>query len=201
MRPYVLLLVAMFLSRMAGAQSLEMMVGHQGIFADVQWLEPLDEAFRWSVFSRTRATVDYDNRTSLFTGAYLNHTTRSGIGVSIVGKVGDTGGGADAGLHIFKPRKNWMLFGLASVGIKQELEYSWFSIFRFSPPISEKWKLFTGLELFTLFNRQGHAFSVQRIRLGLDFKGYQFGLAANLSQAGKEPVLDQNLGGFIRRSF
>lgn len=40
--------------------------------------------------------MDYDNRTSLFTGAYLNHTTRSGIGVSIVGKIGD----ADAGLHI-----------------------------------------------------------------------------------------------------
>lgn len=94
-----------------------------------------------------------------------------------------------------------MLFGLASVGLKEELEYSWFSIFRYAPPIGEHWKLFTGLELFTLFNKSGHTFSVQRIRLGLDFKGYQFGLASNLSEAGKKFSTDNNFGGFIRKSF
>lgn len=182
-------------------QSLELMAGDKRVFADIQWLKPLDQSLQWSVFSRTRATVDYNNNTNLFSGAYLNYTTKIGLGGSIVGKIGAAGGGIDAGLHIFKPKKNWMLFGLASIGMKKDLEYSWFSIFRYTPSINARWKLYASLELFTLFNEGGHALSVQRLRIGLDFKAYQFGLANNLTELGKAPLWDNNFGVFIRKSF
>ena len=126
-------------------QSLEIMVGHERIFADVQWLKFVDAQKRWSVFSRTRATVDYDNQTDLFSGAYLNYTLKNGLGASLIGKIGNNGGGADAGVHIFKAKPNWMLFGLASVGLKEELEYSWFSIFRYTSKLKTHWKLYSSL--------------------------------------------------------
>ncbi len=184
------------------SQSIEIMAGDKYVFADLQWLKPFDSQYRWSLFSRTRMTVDYDNRANLFSGAYLNRTTKSGLGASLVGKVSQTtGASADAGAHFFKSKPKWMLFGLATVGLKNELEYSWFSIFRFTPKINDRWKWYTSLELFHLFNKNGHAFSVERIRIGVDYQGYQFGLAGNLQQVGTDLKTNDNLGGFIRKSF
>ena len=175
------------------------MVGNERIFGDVQWLKFLDQKNHWSIFSRTRATVDYDNRTNLFSGAYFNHTLKNGLGGSLVGKIATSGGGADAGVHIFKSHPNWMLFGLASIGLKNELEYSWFSIFRFTPKINENWRYYSSLELFNLFGKRNHLVSVQRIRLGVDFRQFQFGFAANFSEVGKNWATESNLGGFVRK--
>ena len=182
-------------------QSLEIMAGNKRVFADVQWLKFMGSKKGLSLFSRTRATVDYDDNTSLFTGAYLNYTTGSGIGASIVGKIADTGGGADAGAHIFKAKPSWMLFGLASVGLKNQLEYSWFSILRFTPSLGGEWKLYSSLELFTLFRKNSHLGSVQRLRVGAGFRGFQFGIATNFAESGHEWTGSSNTGVFLRKSF
>lgn len=200
-KPFLILLLVLTWCSYVQAQSLELMAGNQRIFVDAQWLKPIDTELQWSIFSRTRATVDYDNNTNLFTGTYFNYTTKIGLGGSVVGKIGNNGAGVDAGVHIFKNKKNWMLFGLASVGLKSKLEYSWFSIFRFTPKIGANWKLYTSLELFSLFDKNGSVFNVQRVRLGLDRKGYQFGLASNLSETVNPLVFDNNFGVFIRKSF
>ena len=47
----------------------------------------------------------------------------------------------------------------------------------------------------------GHAFSVERVRVGLDFRGYQFGVAGNFQQLGTDFKTNDNLGGFVRKSF
>lgn len=182
-------------------QSLEIMVGHEGLFADAQWLKFLDEKKHISVFSRTRATVNYENQTNLFSGAYLNYTLKNGLGASLVGKIGNSGAGADAGIHIFKAKKNWMLFGLASMGLQEELQYSWFSIFRYTPRINDEWKFYSSLELFSLFGNGNHLISVQRIRLGLDYQQFQFGIAGNFTEVGKDWIGGTNVGGFIRKAF
>ncbi|MCB0539390.1 MAG: hypothetical protein KDE33_17885 [Bacteroidetes bacterium] len=183
------------------SQSMEIMFGHERIFVDAQWLKFIDTKNHWSLFSRTRATVNYENQTDLFSGAYLNYTFDNDLGGSLVGKIGNSGGGADAGIHVFKAKSDWMLFGLASVGLKNELEYSWFSILRFTPKINEKWKVYTSLELFNLFNKESHLTSVQRLRLGLDYQKFQFGAAANFTELGKDWTSHSNIGVFIRKSF
>ncbi len=175
------------------------MVGDKRIFTDIQWLKFIDTERHWSLFSRTRATVDYDNQTNLFSGAYLNYTLNNGLGGSIVGKIGNSGGGADVGVHVFKATSNWMLFGLASIGLKNKLEYSWFSICKFTPKINEKWMVYTSLELFNLFGREGHLVSVQRLRLGLDYQKFQFGAAVNFMELGKRWTQNSNVGIFIRK--
>lgn len=183
------------------AQSLEFMAGHKRLFADMQWLRFLDNQHHWSVFCRSRATVDYNNNTDLFTGAYINYTTKSGLGASIVGKITSTEGAIDAGLHIFKVKSDWMLFGLASLGLKSDLEYSWFSILRYTPKVGARCRLYTSLELFFLFQKNRHVYSVQRLRVGLDWQGLQFGLANNLTEFGKAWQTDNNFGGFVRKVF
>ena len=66
------------------AQSIELMPGHQFIFTDVQFFKGLDSRYRNSVFSRTRARIDYgEDAPVFFSGLYLNHTFNSGLGFSV----------------------------------------------------------------------------------------------------------------------
>ena len=153
------------------------------------------------MFSRTTATIDYNNNTSLFSGAYLNYTSKSGFGGSLVGRVTGNGASTDIGVHFSKLKSDWMLFALSSISIKSELEYSWFSIFRYTPTLKNDWKLYSGLELFTLFNQNNHVISVQRIRLGLDYHGFQFGVGGNIAHLGTDWESGTNIGGFIRKTF
>ena len=201
MKNYLIVIFVSFYCLPNYGQSLEIMVGHKRIFADAQWLKFMDNERHWSLFSRTRANVDYDNQTNLFSGAYLNYTFDNGLGGSLVGKIGNNGGGADMGVHIFEAKKNWMLFGLASFGLKNNLEYSWFSIFRFTPEIKEGLKFYSSLELFSLFGKENHLLSVQRIRVGLDCQQLQFGAAINITELGRDWTSNTNIGGFIRKSF
>ncbi len=184
------------------AQSIELMPGKERIFIDAQWLKTFDDQRRWSLFSRSRATVDYEEQTNLFTGAYLNYTTSSGLGATLVGRIATAGAGADAGIHYFKASSSFLIYALASIELADELSYSWFSIMRFTPELNTNWRLYSSLELFSNFNKEGHRASVQRIRLGLDRKGYQFGLAINLAGLSKSyEIIDDNLGIFIRKQF
>ena len=198
------LLIVLFISsyiRVSG-QSFELMPGTERIFVDAQWLKTFDQAKHISFFSRSRATVDYDQNTDLFTGGYLNYTSKVGLGGTILGRISSLSSGFDVGPHFFKRKSNWMLYALASIELSNELGYSWFSIFRFTPSFNDNWKLYSSLELFSNFNDAGHVASVQRIRLGLDYKSYQFGLAINLSGIGRNyQIKDENPGIFLRKVF
>ncbi|MEL6833849.1 MAG: hypothetical protein AAFY48_04520 [Bacteroidota bacterium] len=62
--------------------------------------------------------------------------------------------------------------------------------------------MYSSLELFTVLRKGRHAASVQRIRLGLDHRSYQFGLGLNLLSVSTDwTLLDDNLGLFIRHAF
>lgn len=178
------------------------MPGTKSIFVDAQWLRTFNSIGKWSLFSRSRALVDYRENTDLFTGAYLNYTTKSGFGGTLLGRISTLGAGGDAGLHFFKANASLLIYALASIDLQSELAYSWFSIIRYTPAINNKWRLYTNLELFSNFNIDGHVASVQRIRFGLDQKGYQFGLALNLSGLGNDySIRDTNPGIFLRKQF
>ncbi len=196
----ILLSLCSFILWETNGQSLEIMPGTERLFADVQWFKPIGEDPSWTVFSRTRATVT-DGNANLFSAAYLNWTSKSGLGTTLLGSISNNGNGMDLGVHFFRASAKTTIFAIISFGLKDELEYRWFSIVRFRPPIGEKVKLYTSLELFSSFNRGNHLISVQRLRLGLDLYRFQFGLALNLSELGGDFILDDNPGIFVRKEF
>ena len=152
MKKVILLLVATLLVLVkTNAQSFEFMPGTERIFIDAQWLKAFDEERKWSLFSRSRATVDYDENTNLFTGAYLNYTTKSGFGGTVLGRISTLGAGGDAGIHFFKTKESFMAYALVSVDISSTFAYSWFSILRYTPAFNDKWKFYSNLELFFKF--------------------------------------------------
>jgi hypothetical protein len=186
----------------SSAQSLEIMSGSEAVFADAQWLHFFDDERKWSLFSRSRAQVDYDNQSSLFMGAYANYSIKWGLGLSLVGRISSTGSGGDGGIHYFLATERSVLFLLFSSAIDDVLSFSSFGIYRYRHPISEHWKVYLALELFSNIDPDGHNFSVQRSRLGMDHKSWQFGLAYNSSQIGSDFIqLDDNPRLFIRKEF
>lgn len=196
------ILVILLSAKAVSAQSFELMPGTERLFVDAQWLKAFDEENKWTLFSRSRATVDYEENTNLFTGAYLNYTTKSGFGGTVVGRISSIGAGGDLGVHFFSFSSKFLIYALVSVEFNADPGYSWFSIMRYTPPLSDKWKLYTSLELFSNFNADGHVASVQRIRAGVDRNGYQFGPALNLSGLGKDySTTDTNPGLFVRKQF
>jgi hypothetical protein len=72
---------------------------------------------------------------------------------------------------------------------------------KLTPAITQGLKLFTQLEAMTLAGTEGHRFSTQRARLGLDLKGYQLGAAADLTESGTGPEIGYNIGGFVQKEF
>ncbi|MEM1219448.1 MAG: hypothetical protein AAGH79_11065 [Bacteroidota bacterium] len=191
----------MQLSIAGNAQSFEVMPGTERVFIDAQYLSFFTGESKLSLFSRARATAAYDEQsTDLFTGAYLNYTASSGFGGTVIGRISSRGSGIDAGIHYFKAKKSLIIYALPSINLNDELLFSWFSILRYSPALSEQWKLYTSLELFSAFGQLGHLSSVQRIRLGVDKRGHQFGLALNLNES-RFTMTDLNPGVFFRKQF
>jgi len=185
------------------SQSFEIMPGTERIFMDIQYLKFFDQKYRWSLFTRSRATAAYDEQnTNLFSAGYLSYTTKPGIGATLLGRISTFGSGMDLGVHFLKSTKSFSIFTLPGIRLSDELAYSWFTILRITPALSEKWKLYSSVEWFSAFNRLGHASTIERIRLGLDKNGNQFGFAINLRQAGKSFTnVDTNPGVFYRKVF
>ena len=185
------------------AQSFELMPGNERIFIDAQYLAFIDADAKWSLFSRARATSTYtDSETDLFTGGYLNYTTRSGFGGTLVGRISSKTAGVDAGIHFFKANQRFVIYALPSVRMYDVLNWSWFSILRWTPVLSADWRWYTSLELFSAFDSGVHLGSVQRIRIGVQKEKYQFGFGTNLNQRGRSwNGQDPNIGGFIRLQF
>ena len=184
-------------------QSVELMPGHRFVFTDVQFLKAFDKAFKFTLFNRTRAQIAYeDDRVDFFSGNYLNYTTPSGFGGSVVGRFNNLGSDVDIGPHFFKQTKTITFFGIASLSLTSGGVYSWFSIFRYRPELTPRLKLYTSVELFTAMNKSDHLASTQRLRLGLDIRTIQFGGAVNLTEVGGNfTFANNNIGVFVRKEF
>lgn len=183
-------------------QSVELMPGNQYLFTDVQFLGNFDQGYKFTLFNRTRVQIDYDDQVDFFSAAYLNYTTNFGLGITSIARINNQGSNIDVGIHFLKNTKNISFFGIASFSLTEDNTLSWFSILRYRPVISEQWKFYSSLELFTVLNQSGHAASIQRIRIGMDHQTYQFGLATNLLALGnKFDFFNNNYGVFIRKEF
>ncbi len=179
------------------------MPGTDHLFFDIQFLKPLHNTdYRFTVFSRTRGIVNYESNANILSAAYISYTSKIGLGTSIIGAINSSNGPSTAvGLNFLKAKKAFTIFALSALEIGNPVGYSLFTIMRYTPDLKTDWKLYSSLELFTLFRNEGHQISSERIRIGLDHKGFQFGIGGNFTQFGNGFVLLDNYGLFIRKTF
>jgi hypothetical protein len=121
----------------------------------------------------------------------------------VAGGVAYSKGGFDptAGLQYVYSGKKFLFLCAPRINIESNPSYDIMTILQYKPDINEKVKLFTRLQLLNLFDSGGNIRSYQWMRLGVELKGLQFGLAANLDEYGAHPSVESNFGLFIRKEI
>ncbi len=197
----------------------EIFAGHEKTTMDImffKYFKGKNEASdghpdRWLFFNRNRASVDYSmtKTTDLpqfgFTEAIsYNHEKLKGFAPVLVGQVLNKGIFPKAGIQYAHIGKDMTVFTWLVSETLSKPDIDYFLLFRFTPALSEKMKLFTQIESLNAFpSVPGGIFSfTQRIRLGLSVNNYQFGVGSDFNQAGiNRFIRTYNTGVFIRHEF
>ena len=121
----------------------------------------------------------------------------------VAGGVAYSKGGFDptAGIqYLFSGEKLLFLFA-PRINIESDPSYDIMTIVQFKPQLNDRVKLYTKLQMLNLFDSDGNIRSYQWLRLGIEIKKTQFGLAVNFDENGPDPELEFNCGLFIRREI
>ncbi|MBN8698747.1 MAG: hypothetical protein J0L54_03990 [Chitinophagales bacterium] len=184
----------------------ELMVGHQRTGVDVLWFKKFaaGKDNPWLFFHRSRASVDYHNKTAFDITNAVSYNFRSGIGLVAATQFLQAGFVAKAGMQYFKARGNASVFSWLVAGNNTNHRFSgdWFVLARWSPRLHDAWKGFIQAELFSQAEEGWNLALTQRVRIGIGTDQWQFGFAADFTEAGKSNFsTTRNLGGFLRRVF
>ncbi|MEZ5072992.1 MAG: hypothetical protein R2751_19115 [Bacteroidales bacterium] len=106
-----------------------------------------------------------------------------------------------AGLQYLLAGKNVMFLLAPRVNLVEDLSYDVFGFLQFKPALTENLKLFARAQFLSVFDGESHIKSYQWLRLGLDTKGIQFGLALNFDEYGPHPAVETSAGLFVRKEI
>jgi len=188
----------------ARADSIELMAGNKNTTLDLKASADLTK--KLGLFIRARPSVDYAGNISSFGLADL--TINLGGGLDAVGEVQLFGGRAvpRAGMQYFTKTGDFSLYTLATIGLDSRPYLESVTALRYAPVLYKNLRLLAQVEDVTDVSARGHDFSTQRMRLGVEWKGWGAGAAADLTETGNSPkpldgTFGWNAGGFISKRF
>ncbi len=184
----------------------EILAGNQSGTLDTKILLPI--APYTKIFNRNRITGLYqDGSVSNFHILSLNINPYI-PGLDIVAEVDATSGAGlepRAGLQYFRKFGDFGMVGFSSIALKKNPTGLLMTNLSYNPKFTELLGLASNAELSTTLSKYGHNVSVQRLRLGLDIAGYQFGPAADLKEItnhdNENTAFSYNVGGFFKKNF
>jgi len=181
----------------------ELMTGHRYASINVVVSKNFSETSRLGFFHLNTITMDYDEKDN------NDFTLQDLLFYEPVNNFRITGGAAfgkfgfrpTAGMQYVNTGKVWFILISPRINIDNEPTYNFFSIVRYKPRLTEKTKLYMGMQLLSVFDGSEHIKSYQWLRAGLEIRGIQFGLAAGLDEIGPQPDIQINFGLFIRKEI
>jgi hypothetical protein len=162
-------------------------------------------------FSRERAVMDYQQTATSdlpqfgFTEAIsYNHPALKGFAPVVVGQVLNRGTFAKTGVQYAHISKTLTVFGWSVMELDSKPDVDLFLMLRYTPKLSEKWALFTQIELINALptHKTANFNFTQRLRLGLKKADWQLGLGGDFLAVGRNDFnKTQNTGVFMRHEF
>lgn len=211
-----LALVLFLIGSNASAQiPVEILLGHEKTSFDLMFFKYLKKQdgtnSRVLFFNRNRASIDYRQTSSTYLPQFgftealsYNHPAWKGFAPVLVAQLLNRGIYPKAGLQYARLAKDFTFFSWVVAELQQDPNVDFFVLTRYTPPLSERLHLYTQLELVNAFPTvENKTFSlIQRFRLGLKVKDWQYGLGADFSQNGRNTWTNtDNLGLFLRHEF
>ncbi|WP_373549994.1 hypothetical protein [Haliscomenobacter sp.] len=193
----------------------EILLGHEKTSFDLMFFKYLKKHdgnnSRILFFNRNRASIDYRQTSSAYLPQFgftealsYNHPAWKGFAPVVVAQLLNRGIYAKAGLQYARLAKDFTFFSWVVAELQEEPNVDFFVLTRYTPPLSERLHLYTQLELVNAFpTTESKTFSlIQRFRLGLKARDWQYGLGADFSQSGRNTWTNtDNLGIFLRHEF
>ncbi|WP_421795654.1 hypothetical protein [Haliscomenobacter sp.] len=193
----------------------EILLGHEKTSFDLMFFKYLKKHdgnnSRVLFFNRNRASIDYRQTSSTYLPQFgftealsYNHPAWKGFAPVLVAQLLNRGIYPKAGLQYAKLAKDFTFFSWVVAELQKEPNVDFFVLTRYTPPLSERLHLYTQLELVNAFPTvENKTFSlIQRFRLGLKVRDWQYGLGADFSQNGRNTWTNtDNLGLFLRHEF
>lgn len=206
---HVMAVAAMLLhGGIAAAQTVETYAGHERTGIDLMWFkffkDKNDAATPFLLFNRERASTDYNNSPTAFgSTSAVSYNFKNGLGIVAVGSFVNAGFTPKAGVQFVKIKGDFLFFGWFVADLKKDGNLDLFGMFRWQPKLNERWRVFSQLELFPVYNPGKEFWSItQRLRLGAKHRAWAAGLMADFNQSGVGTLSNsRNVGGFLRHDF
>jgi len=210
----MLLAVSLFGGTVIAQIPVEVFTGNEKTTLDIMFFKffrnQQNEPSRFLFFNRNRAGIDYKMTSSEklpqfgFTEAFsYNHPDLKGFAPVLIAQVFNSGIYPKAGVQYVYFNENITLFSWFVSETAKEPAIDYYILFRFTPSLSEKLKLFTQMESLNTFQSENDNYQfTQRIRTGLKKDNFQFGLGADFVENGKDSFdFSSNSGVFLRYEF
>lgn len=165
---------------------------------------------KFLLFNRNRAGIHRDMSPTSnlpqfgFTEALsFNHPKLKGVAPVYVVQIFNSGVYSKAGIQYVMLREKFTLFSWLVAETAKHPVIDHYLLFRYTPDIGHSLKLFSQIESLSTFPSDTDQYSFsQRMRLGLDWQGFQFGLGSDLTEnSGYSDPFSSNTGLFLRYDF
>ncbi|PIN80199.1 hypothetical protein COV16_01375 [Candidatus Woesearchaeota archaeon CG10_big_fil_rev_8_21_14_0_10_34_8] len=183
--------IGLLLAGEAQAGSAEVMVGKETTTLDAKLSGNI--AGNAGFFFRARPTVGYDGAVSHFELADATYSLGKGIDavaeVQMMANIDPR-----IGMQYYGENNNVAVYGLITVGTN----YAELLAFaQYMPKLTDKVSGFAKIETVQDAGSQGYVWGTERLRLGVDVKGYKVGLGADITP----PDKTVNPGLFVSKSL
>ena len=198
----IILLLGNFLTK-AQPVPIELMIGQKYGTVNLIYDKHFSQSSRLGFFHMNTVQFDFKDKmkNSFILQDQLYIETLKNL--RIAGGVVYSNGGFNttAGLQYVYGGKGLFFLCAPRINIESKPTYDVMTIIQYEPEINDRLKLYTRFELLHLFDSGGNIKSYQWIRLGLEVKGIQFGLAADFDEYGPNPSAKSNFGIFVRKEI
>jgi hypothetical protein len=167
----------------------------------------LPESKRFSFFSVTNFESDYSqnsNSLDFINNSQISFEIYKGFGISSGGNINKvTGLSPTLGLQYVFANPKWLFVVTPNLIFTKGNTTSFLSILEYKPKLTDQLKVYSRVQ--GLYNHNikssAHERSYLQLRIGLEYKKYQFGLASNLDYFGPSRSFKENYGVFIRANL
>jgi hypothetical protein len=181
----------------------EIGIGHHYATTNLVVSKPLSKTSRLGYFHLSTIGIDYDDTDANDLAIQNLLFVRLPGSLRLAGGAFHSERGFSPTLGVQYVRGGRDLFVLVAprVNVESDPSYSVFSIVRYKPSLTESTRLYLGAQLLNTFDARRHIKSYQWLRVGLEIRGTQFGLAFNLDEDGPDPGVELGVGVFVRREI
>lgn len=186
---------------------IELVLGNNRLGLQTIINKNLPESKRFSFFSVTNFESDYSqdaNSLDFINNSQISFEIYKGFGVSAGGSINKiTGLSPTVGLQYVFANPKWLFVATPTLIFTTGNTTSLFSLLEYKPKLTEQIRLYSRVQ--GLYNHnikfEAHERSYLQLRLGLEYKKYQFGVASNFDYFGPNQSFKDNHGIFIRANL